>query len=80
MEMAVELVELRRRYLRILPRTSPLLGAMTWWTLRATAPISFWIFPRATAQLRVAWPKLQNHFFFFEKPHEDATMPTKGSS
>ncbi len=80
MEMAVELVELRRRYLRILPRTSALLGALTWWSLRAVAPISFGIIPRALSRLGVSWPKLQNHFFFFEKTNSDVPLPARNSS
>ena len=66
MEIAVELVELRRRYLRMLPHTSPSLGALTWWSLRATSPVCFGLLPRTAAWLRVRWPKLQNHFFMLE--------------
>jgi trans-aconitate methyltransferase len=66
MEIAVELVELRRRYLRMLPHTSPFLGALTWWSLRATSPVCFGLLPRTAAWLRVRWPKLQNHFFMLE--------------
>ena len=66
MEIAVELVELRRRYLRMLPHTSPILGALTWWSLRATSPICFGMFPRLPPWLRMNWPKLQNHFFLLE--------------
>lgn len=66
METAVELVELRRRYLRVLPHTSPFLGALTWWSLRATSPVSFGLLPRAEAWFRMRWPKLQNHFFMLE--------------
>lgn len=68
MEIAVELVELRRRYLWILPHTSAFLGALTWWSLRATSPVSFGLFRRAPAWFRVRWPKLQNHFFLLENP------------
>jgi len=66
MEIAVELVELRRRYLRILPHTSPFLGALTWWSLRAASPLCFGFFPRASAWFGRRWPKLQNHFFMLE--------------
>ena len=72
MEIAVELVELRRRYLRILPRTSPFLGALTWWSLRATSPLCFGIFPRLPPWLRMNWPKLQNHFFLLENTQAHA--------
>jgi hypothetical protein len=63
MEIAIELVEMRRKWLRFLPRNSALLGAMTWWALRFTYPVSLWAMPRAFDRLHVAWPKLQNHFF-----------------
>ena len=75
MEIAVELVELRRRYLRMLPRSSPLLGALTWWSLRATSPLSFGMFPRLSAWLRINWPKLQNHFFLLENTQVHAGTP-----
>ena len=63
MEIAVELVEMRRRWLPFLPADSPKLAALTWWSLRAAAPISFWGIPRVLELLRIAWPPLQNHFF-----------------
>ncbi len=63
MEIAIELVGARRRWLPFLPRHSTLLGAMTWWCLRLTSPVSFWAVPRALKRLNVAWPSLQNHFF-----------------
>ena len=63
MEIAIELVGARRRWLPFLPRQSTLLGAMTWWCLRLTAPVSFWAVPRVLERLNVAWPGLQNHFF-----------------
>ncbi len=63
MEIAIELVGARRRWLSFLPRQSTLLGAITWWCLRLTSPVSFWAVPRALERLNVAWPSLQNHFF-----------------
>ena len=63
MEIAIELVGARRRWLPFLPRQSTLLGAMTWWCLRLTSPVSFWAVPRALERLNVAWPSLRNHFF-----------------
>lgn len=71
MEFAVELVEARRRHLRLLPTDSELLGALTWYSLRATAPISFWLLPRLLSKLRVQWPRLQNHFFRLSAPAPD---------
>jgi SAM-dependent methyltransferase len=60
---AEELVNLRRRYLPFLSRDSTTIGALTWWALRGTAPISFWALPRIFSQLNIRWPRLQNHFF-----------------
>jgi SAM-dependent methyltransferase len=58
-----ELVDLRRKWLPFLPKDSALLGSMTWWFLRGTAPMSFWALPRVLSRLNLAWPRLQNHFF-----------------
>ena len=63
MEYAVELVETRTRLLPFLPRDSRVLGALTWWGLRGTAPVSFWLLPRLLSLLKIAWPRLENHFF-----------------
>ena len=60
---AEELVNLRRKWLPFLPRDSATLGALTWWALRVTEPISFWALPRIFSQLNIPWPRLQNHFF-----------------
>jgi SAM-dependent methyltransferase len=63
MEVAVELVEARRKHIRFLPDQSNFLGALTWYSLRALAPLSFWLLPRALSRLKINWPRLQNHFF-----------------
>lgn len=60
---AEELVDMRRKWFRFLPNDSTVLGSMTWWTLRSTTPISFWLLPRLFSLLKIPWPKLQNHFF-----------------
>jgi len=60
---AEELVNLRRRWLPYLPRDSTILGSLTWWALKGTAPISFWALPRMLSKLGIQWPRLQNHFF-----------------
>ena len=60
---AEELVNLRRKWLSFLPKDSTMLGSLTWWALRGTAPISFWALPQILSQLGIPWPKLQNHFF-----------------
>ena len=63
MEIAIELVEMRRRWLPFLPASSQWLGALTWWPLRMTAPLSFRRLPRGLDRLNIPWPGLQNHFF-----------------
>lgn len=63
MEVAVELVELRRRKLPFLPADSPALGALTWWSLRCMAPVTFRLLPRLVSAIGPTWPRLQNHFF-----------------
>jgi SAM-dependent methyltransferase len=68
MEVAVELVEARRKNLRFLPAQSPFLGALTWYSLRASAPLSFWLLPRVLSKLQINWPRLQNHFFRLRSP------------
>jgi trans-aconitate methyltransferase len=68
MEVAVELVETRRKYLRFLPAQSPFLGALTWYSLRAIAPLTFWLLPRVLSRLQIKWPRLQNHFFRLRSP------------
>ena len=57
------MVDLRRRWMPFLPAESPFLGALTWWGLRSTAPVSLWLMPRVFSLLGIAWPQLQNHFF-----------------
>jgi len=68
MEVAVELVEIRRKYLRFLPAQSPFFGALTWYSLRAIAPFTFWLLPRVLSRLQIKWPRLQNHFFRLRSP------------
>ena len=61
--IAEELVSFRRKWLPFLPKDSALLGALTWYALRGTAPISFWALPKAMSALNVPWPRLQNYFY-----------------
>lgn len=61
--MAEELVNLRRRWLPFLPKSSKTLGSLTWWALRGTAAISFWAMPQVLSKLNICWPRIQNHFF-----------------
>jgi len=70
--MAEELVSFRRKWLPFLPKDSVLLGNLTWWVLRGTAPISFWALPKALSGLNVPWPRLQNHFFLLRPVGEEA--------
>jgi hypothetical protein len=63
MVIAEEIVNFRRKWLPFLPKESPLLGKLTWWSLRTTAAISFWALPESLDLLNVPWPRLQNHFF-----------------
>lgn len=66
--LAEEIVDFRRRWLPFLPKRSSFLGSLTWWVLRGTSPISFWIFPRLLTRLNIPWPTLQNHFFKLRLP------------
>ncbi len=68
MEVAVELVETRRKHLRFLPAQSPFLGALTWYSLRVIAPLTFGLLPRVLSRLQIHWPRLQNHFFRLRSP------------
>ena len=63
MEIAIELVSARRKFLPSLPQSSTRLGTLTWNLLRFTSPISFWALPRALDRMNIVWPGLQNHFF-----------------
>ena len=63
MVIAEELVDFRRKWFPFLPKDSPSLGNLTWWTLRGIAPISFWALPKVLSKLNIPWPRLQNHFF-----------------
>ena len=63
MIIAEEMVDFRRKWLPFLPKNSALLASLTWWTLRAVSPVSFWAMPQGLALLNVPWPKLRNHFF-----------------
>lgn len=62
-EVAADLADARRRLLPLPGWGSRLAGTMTWWGLRASAPISFGAVPRLLERLDVDWPVLHNHFF-----------------
>ena len=66
MEIAVNLVDLVRR-LPILKRRDPaLVGVPLWRVLRATAPVSLDLVPRALRRAGIAWPHLSNNFMLLE--------------
>jgi len=63
MNLAAELVVARRRVVSLPPSGARVAGALTWWGMRATAPLSFRLAPRVLDRLGSAWPPLRNHFF-----------------
>ena len=67
MVTAEALVDLRRRWLPFFPKESAILGALTWWALRGTTPLSLWAMPRVLSRLNIPWPSLQNHFFRLQR-------------
>ena len=78
MVTAEQLVDFRRRWLPFLPKDSHVLGAMTWWMLRGTTPLSLWALPRVLSMLNVPWPRLQNHFFNL-RPVESGSVALDGT-
>ncbi len=66
MEIALSLVDLARR-LPLLGRRPPaLVGGPLWRVLRATAPLTLELIPRAIETVGIAWPHLTNHFLLLE--------------
>ena len=70
MSIAGELVVARRRVVSLPPAGARVTGALTWWGLRAAAPLSFGAAPRVLDRLGAAWPPLRNHFFRASRPEE----------
>lgn len=62
-EVAADLADARRRLLPLPGWAARVAGLLTWWGLRASAPISFGAMPWLLERLDVEWPALQNHFF-----------------
>ena len=60
---AEELVNLRRMWVPFLPKDSTILGSLTWWALRATTPLSFWVLPRMLSKLGIQWAQPTKSFF-----------------
>jgi hypothetical protein len=66
MEIAVALVNLARRWPPLARRDAAAVGGPLWRLLRATAPITLELVPRAIEAFRLDWPHLTNHFLLLE--------------
>ncbi len=66
MEIAVALVNLARRLPPIARRDTAAVGGPLWRLLRATAPVTLELLPRAIGVLGLDWPHLTNHFLLLE--------------
>jgi SAM-dependent methyltransferase len=66
MEIAVALVELARRLPSLARRDPAAVGRPLWRLLRATAPVTLELLPRALAAIGLDWPHLTNHFLLLE--------------
>ena len=63
MTLAAELLDARRRLVPLPAAAGRAAGRLTWWGLRAAAPLSFGAAPRVLDRLGAGWPPLTNHFF-----------------
>lgn len=66
MEIAVALVNLVRRVPPLARRDAATVGGPLWRVLRATAPVSLELVPRAIEAVGLSWPHLTNHFLLLE--------------
>ena len=66
MEIAVALVNLARRWPPLARRDAAAVGGPLWRLLRATAPVTLELVPRAIEAFRLDWPHLINHFLLLE--------------
>ncbi len=66
MEIAVALVNLARRLPPIARRDTAAVGGPLWRLLRATAPVTLELLPRAIGVLGLDWPHLTNHFLLLK--------------
>jgi hypothetical protein len=66
MEIAVALVNLARRLPPLARRDAAVTGGLLWRLLRATAPISLELVPRAVGAVGLDWPHLTNNFLLLE--------------
>jgi hypothetical protein len=66
MEIAVALVNLARRLPPLARRDAAAVGGPVWRFLRATAPVTLELVPRAIGAVGLDWPHLTNHFLLLE--------------
>lgn len=66
MEIAVALVDLARRLPPLARRDAATVGGPLWRLLRATAPVTLELVPRAIEAVGLDWPRLTNHFLLLE--------------
>ena len=66
MEVAVALVTVARRWPPLARRDATAVGGPLWRLLRATAPVTLELVPRAIEAVRLDWPHLTNHFLLLE--------------
>jgi SAM-dependent methyltransferase len=66
MEIAVALVDLVRRVPPLARRDAATVGGPLWRMLRAAAPVSLELVPRAIEAIGLDWPHLTNHFLLLE--------------
>jgi SAM-dependent methyltransferase len=72
MEIAVALVNLARRWPPLARRDAATVGGPLWRLLRATAPVTLDLLPRAIAAVGLDWPHLTNHFLLLEPATSDS--------
>jgi SAM-dependent methyltransferase len=66
MEVAICLVDLARRLPPLARRDPAVVGGPLWRVLRATAPLTLELIPRAVEAVGLDWPHLTNHFLLLE--------------
>lgn len=66
MEIAVALVNMARRLPPLARRDAAMVGGPLWRLLRATAPVTLELVPRAIEAVGLDWPHLTNHFLLLE--------------
>ena len=66
MEIAIALAKMARRLPPLARRDAAAVGGPLWRFLRATAPVTLELVPRAIEALGLDWPHLTNHFLLLE--------------